>query len=1098
MTRRLRILAWTLLLPGVTGGSAVRAQTTQGLISGQVLDAIFGTPLPRAIVTWTNLNSAEKGDTAAHGLGLYTLPLLSPGIYELRADVEGYQPQVVAEQELSVASRLDVTFRLRPDYAVWGNETDSFVNTRNERLVHFYAADLTNLESAKVELLDASKSNLNATLSYVIDSSELDALPLAGRDAYALLIALPGVTAANGTLRGLGLSVNGQRPSSSNFLVDGLEANNEATTGNLIPAVPEELQEYRISTNNFSAEYGRTSGFLANVITRAGTASWHGIGYAFLKNDVFNANGVRHPTQGLEDTRLPRLPLKEIEPGFHVGGPLGKRGWFASLAFDGLVSHSALDPSIYRLPTTAFVRSLTPNSNAANLMASLNPLPDAGNATETLVTLSPPARRQQFSAIPRIDRELGGSKRFFFRIAASRTAFPDFAWTPYRDFISPFSQDAAAFAAGLITTGPITNELRAGWNWDVLSLDRARPDVPYLFSFDHDLPSSPFKTLLPGAQVPYGFRNLDRTWQLLDNATWTRYKHTPKVGAGIVLRHLFNALDYFPSGDFGFRNLSDFAADRPDHVESPLSRIALPEQLLPNTGRTYQWTQFYAFAQDSYRVSSRLTFDYGIRYEYFGAPANTGPQKDAVVQLGQGGDFIQRLSQAALVPGASGNQEVFAPDRNNFAPRAGFSWRVHSGARPLLARGSYGIFYDRPFDNLWFDVRSNSLAYGTNILNRTQTTNYLNLPQVLANTPLLIQNGFPPLTLIQPGLRDGYVQSYFFGFEQALTSELTIDATFAGSLGRKLITTDIINRDYSLTLDQLTSANQSLRFDPQLTQIDYRANQGSSRYNSLSLVARYRSERVSLQAAYTWSHSIDNQTEPLAGEFFNLAFTNPVLSGGAEVQAAQFTRQFDSSSDRGNSDFDQRHNLVIFSYWYLPAPVRFRRIGALLRNWRLAEMAAFRTGFPFTVYAPVTNPTLGDPILINRASLALTGAPLYINQPVDGGIRLLDSQQFIAPLNGIGNTGRNEFRGPGVYNVDVSLSRSFAWHRLGDGGSLSIRADAFNSLNHANLNNPISVLSAPGFGIALFGRQDIRTGFPGSIPFDETGRQVQLSLHIGF
>src|SRR5262249_37037916 len=153
---------------------------------------------------------------------------------------------------------------------------------------------------------------------------------------------------------------------------------------------------------------------------------------------------------------------------------------------------------------------------------------------------------------------------------------------------------------------------------------------------------------------------------------------------------------------------------------------------------------------------------------------------------------------------------------------------------------------------------------------------------------------FPRLTLIQPGLRDAYVQSYFFGFQQALGVNLTIDAYVSGALGRKLLTTDIANRDYSLPRDRKASDNQYFRSAPGLTQIDYRANPGGSSYNVLALGARYRAGRLNLLAAYSWSHTIDNQTEPLAGDFFNLSFLNAVQSGGAEVQPAQFMRQFDS------------------------------------------------------------------------------------------------------------------------------------------------------------------------------------------------------------
>ncbi len=139
-------------------------------------------------------------------------------------------------------------------------------------------------------------------MSAVIDSKEIEQLPLDGRDVYTMLVALPGVTADAGTSRGLGVSVNGQRPSSSNYLLDGLENNNYLVTGPLTAEAPEAVQEYRISTNNYSAEYGRTSGFVANAVSRGGSNQFHGIGYEYLKNAVLNANGFQENLAG-----VPRL-----------------------------------------------------------------------------------------------------------------------------------------------------------------------------------------------------------------------------------------------------------------------------------------------------------------------------------------------------------------------------------------------------------------------------------------------------------------------------------------------------------------------------------------------------------------------------------------------------------------------------------------------------------------------------------------------------------------------------------------------------------------------------------------------------------------------
>jgi len=306
-----------------------------------------------------------------------------------------------------------------------------------------------------------------------------------------------------------------------------------------------------------------------------------------------------------------------------------------------------------------------------------------------------------------------------------------------------------------------------------------------------------------------------------------------------------------------------------------------------------------------------------------------------------------------------------------------------------------------------------------------------------------------------------------------------------------LITTDIVNRSFSNGYD---------RFNDNLNDISYRSDQGLSDYTALTAVARYRSGRKQFQITYTWSHTIDNQSEPLAGDFFNLEFTQigPSTTG---TGYSAFSRQFDSRGDRGNSDFDQRHNLFFFSIWELPPLLSGSKAGLLFRDWKFSQLAAFRSGFPYSVLEPVGfDPN--NPIILYNARADLinpTSAVLANPVSVTGGKLLLNTSAFAQSPDGVeGNTGRNAFRGPGLYNVDVSLSRSFPLRRLGEAARLTFRADAFNVLNHANLNNPQLLINQPNFGVATYGRQGAQSGFPAVAPLNETARQVQLILRLEF
>ena len=242
---------------------SLHGQTTQGLISGEVTNRLSHAALSGVQVDCTNAGThhVDQATTDAHGY--YALPLLSPGTYLLVAKKDGFQSGLY-RLDLSISSSLTVDFDLRPLWDVWGNESYRYEHTSNDRLVNFYGLDAAVVRASGLRLFNPQATPLYSSVSYVVDREWMENVPLAGRDAYAILALQPGVSSDAPTARGLGLSVNGQRPSASNFLLDGIEANNYLLSGPLVTLPPEAVQEYRFSTNNFSAEYGRTAGFLAN------------------------------------------------------------------------------------------------------------------------------------------------------------------------------------------------------------------------------------------------------------------------------------------------------------------------------------------------------------------------------------------------------------------------------------------------------------------------------------------------------------------------------------------------------------------------------------------------------------------------------------------------------------------------------------------------------------------------------------------------------------------------------------------------------------------------------------------------------------------
>ncbi|MEO8099211.1 MAG: TonB-dependent receptor [Acidobacteriota bacterium] len=1063
------------ILPLLTGlwlaGTPLFGQTTQGVISGRLVNSTSGRPIGGAIVTYASDTSTSGGSAISNPSGYYSLPLLSPGTYRLRANAMGFQAQEVQELELAVASRLDLSFRLRPLSDVWeSGQTNSVFLPGSRTIVTFFGPDVDSTRTGSFEANRGRRAPLETTVSDVIRSSDIADLPLAGRDVYTMLVTQPGVSSDGATARGLGLAANGQRPSASNFLLDGLENNNYLITGPLVTVAPQAIQEYRVSTNNYSAEYGRTSGYVANAITRGGANQFHGTAYLYLKNDVLNANGFLNKRQGIK-----RTPYKEGQPGFWVGGPIVKDRLFFSSSYEFFRSRALQPPQQFVFPNVPVLAAFAlANGQARKLLETYAPPAVGGSGIVGALDLSPPVSVNRHLAIERLDFNPGSRDRIHGSLLLARLGRPDFIWTPYKDFISPLAQNTWRLAGSHTHTfsPDLLNEARIGFSHDDLHWDRPHPEVPTLVSLDG--------TMLPGSPAFYAYKNVNKSLEIVDNVTISRGMHRITTGAGALLRSSDGYLTAGRDAQYRFNGITNFIRDQPSFFRAAIQRSSLPALRQPQYDREYRYQQYFGFVQDTVRVTSRLTANYGLRYESFGAPRNVGAVKDALVTLGAGGTLAEQLSTSRLTAPSSGDQQLFGRDGKDWAVRAGLSYDLFGTGRTLL-RASYGTFYDRPFDNLWQNLRNNDFIVPQVTLVGA-TTNFLGPVQGMLDTlgGRTLNANFPTVTLIDPNLRNGRVQSYFAGIQQRLADRLTLEVNALGSYGSRLITTDVVNRDFST----LTG-----RYNNALPDISYRSGQGFSNYNAMTAVLRYQARRGMLHVAYTWSHAIDNQSEPLAGDFFNLSFTS-IGTTPSTTGRASFSRQFDPQADRGNADFDQRHNLVVMYSWYLPGS------HFVLRDWSISGLTAFRSGFPFNVVGPTDSAGAGQGYILNNRPDVIFPDEVFLH---GRGNQLLQSGAFApAAPSKLGNLGRNAFEGPGFYNFDVALGRSFRIPGLGEATWLRFRADAFNLLNHANLGNPDSNLTSSSFGLAQPGRQGRASGFPAVSPLAESARQFQMSVRVEF
>jgi hypothetical protein len=598
---------------------------------------------------------------------------------------------------------------------------------------------------------------------------------------------------------------------------------------------------------------------------------------------------------------------------------------------------------------------------------------------------------------------------------------------------------------------------------------------------------------LPGSQRQGDQRENNNLIQFSDTFSFRRGRSSLSWGFetrrnlenGLTLgleNESLGATPRFANGWYLFPDLNSFAQGKPLGFEIAVDRFSSGHLQLPDLHRSYRFSDYAAYFQDDVKLSRRLSVNLGLRYEYFGVLHNSDRAKDVNFVFGPGSTIEERLANGTLRSTLQNPGDrrglLYLPSSLNLAPSIGLAWDPFGKARTVL-RAGYALAFDRVFDTLR-DLRSNNEAAADCLVYLGCTPSSFLIPAV-GMLPLLNQTVQPDVVVqLDQNLRTPYAQNWYFGIQQSVTPSFLVEVGHVGSMGRKLISRDDVNRSIGGT-----SLNSQILDDTFLSSAD------NSNYLGLEISLRRRfSHGLQYQVSYTFSHAIDNQSDAFQG-----VRTGP---NPTDFALATFTRQFAPRVDRGNANFDQRHNLVFNAIWDVPAP----RLSAgwargFLRGWTTSVIGAYRSGFPLTVIC--TDFSCEDfgfrnnrADFLGRPGRSLSPSPLQL---VAGGVQLLDPNLFQPATDHVGTLGRGAFAGPGFWNYDFALLRNLTLRE----GSLRIqfRTEFYNLFNHTNLSAPVTDISASDFGQAFYGLNRTFSRF-GDLPLDNPARRIQFGIRIQF
>ncbi len=1037
-------------------------------LTGTITDPA-GAPVPNARLSITSETTKRRLEAQSTNDGSFRFVGLSPDAYEVSLEASGFRPE---------------------------KRTGVVLNVGEVRRLDFALA-LGTVSEAVTVLADTNSLNLESSeTSSVVERRAIVDLPLNGRNVFQLAELQPGVIRVAGS--GLQESETtdarigsaGSRFRDNQILLDGVSNNNDRQGGRTtITLNPDAVDQFRIVTNNLSAEYGRSSGALISVISRGGTNDLHGSAFWFLRNDNLDASNTFEARAGAQPE------FKRNQFGATLGGPIVRNRLFYFLSYQGLrlrqpqQRQATVETPEFR----EFVLRTRPTSLAARLLRDFPPL---ANPTFNIRDIGSPApgvqRAGPADGIPDLGdvfipvRGYTNDDQFSVRT--------DYNFNQGRDNLNfRFSQNdqnrqsasgnsVRAFEAttleldqniGLnlthVFSPSMINDLRLGYNSDPQYTDGNFPEIPYVTMSTAGRSAALFSQT-DGLVFPLDIRTY--AYHAYNGFTWIQGRNTLKIGGEY---RSFGENSDFPTNlkpTVNFFDLMDFADDE---VLSIAARVSPTTGRPTGTYRNFRQREFGFFLQDDWKITPRLTLNLGVRYDNF------GPLREKNNLLSTLVFPDPNLANARVIE----SNPLYGRDNNNWAPRVGFAWDP-TGKSNWSIRGGFGIFYSRLWSNFTGNSRFNtpfSLPVTLNALTPGQNPSAsYRIPftgDPAFARPLDDKNGStalrPALQAIDQTIVAPYNMQWSLNIGHRLPGDWRGEVAYLGNGGRKLLLRNEINRFTGDRADgTVNRVNQSFG------SIIWGNNAVSSSYHAFTASATKRFTKGYLaQVAYTFAKSVDTDSEPFGG-------------GAGELQGTQEVNNL--RLDRGLSAFDATHRLAVNFLWEIP----FLKQNAILGGWQLGGIAAIQSGFPFTVVTGEDSNL--DGVFTDRPNLAGSTATLTGSSPKnfsDGafGEAARWTELFrVAPTGTVSQLGRNTFRGPNFGAVDASLSKAFRlpWINA-EGSRLQFRAEFFNLTNRVNLRSPTNSLGT--FNATTQRWSNVNFG-RSTLAFE--GRQIQLALRFSF